>query len=636
MSNYKKLHKMSIKNPDKFWGKIAEELFWFKKPEKILDKSNPPFYRWFVGGKTNLCYNAVDRWAKIDSHKDRAAYIYENPVNGVTKSMTYSELLVYVQEIAGLFTRMGLKKGDRVIFYLPMSIEACAAALACVRIGVIHSIIFAGFSKDAIAVRIDDAKPKLIICGDASERAGKITDLKGIVDDAINTAEFKVPKVLVVNFGIKPYTPVDGRDLDWEKQLEKCDLKEVECVQMASEDVSYILYTSGTTGTPKGAVRDTAGYMVALYYSIFSLYGCNKDSIYLATSDIGWVVGHSYTIYAPLIAGLTSIVYDGTPLHGKGGEENPGIWFETMAKLKTDVVFSSPTAFRMLRKYPEEWITKHDLSHLRYLFLAGEPLDPATYEFAKRVLGETQIIDNYWQTETGWPVLCNPIGVDNIPIVPGSPTFPAWSWDLLVVDEKGKEVKHDVKGYLVAKPPTPPGFMLTVYGDDQRFIDSYWKVLPGNYYATGDYAIKDKNGYYYVLGRADEVIKVAAHRLGTREIEELLNSHQAVAENMVIGIAHEVKGQVPLVLVVTKQDIEWNDELKNELRETIRNGIGKIATPKDILCVSRLPKTRSGKVMRRIIKSIAEGKDIGDISTIEDRTAVEEVRDAILSVIEKE
>jgi len=627
---------MSIKNPDKFWGKIAEELFWFKKPEKILDKSNPPFYRWFVGGKTNLCYNAVDRWAKLDSHKDRAAYVYENPVNGVTKSMTYTELLVYVQEIAGLFTRMGLKKGDRVIFYLPMSIEACAAALACVRIGVIHSIIFAGFSKDAIAVRIDDAKPKLIISGDASERAGKVTDLKGIVDEAIETAEFKVPKVLVVNFGIKPYTPVEGRDLDWEKQLEKCDLKEVECVQMASDDPSYILYTSGTTGTPKGAVRDTAGYMVALYYSIFSLYGCNKDSIYLATSDIGWVVGHSYTIYAPLIAGLTSIVYDGTPLHGKGGEENPGIWFETIAKLKTDVVFSSPTAFRMLRKYPEEWITKHDLSHLKYLFLAGEPLDPATYEFAKRVLGETKIIDNYWQTETGWPVLCNPIGVDNIPIVPGSPTFPAWSWDLLVVDEKGKEVKHDVKGYLVAKPPTPPGFMLTVYGDDQRFIDSYWKVLPGNYYATGDYAIKDKAGYYYVLGRADEVIKVAAHRLGTREIEELLNSHEAVAENMTIGIAHEVKGQVPLVLVVLKQNIEWNDELKDELREKIRNGIGKIATPQDILCVSRLPKTRSGKVMRRIIKSIAEGKEIGDISTIEDSSAVEEVRDAILSVIKKE
>lgn len=636
MSNYKKLHKMSIKQPEKFWGKIAEELYWFKKPEKILDKSNPPFYRWFVGGKTNLCYNAVDRWATLDSHKDRAAYIYENPVNGVTNSMSYSELHVYVQKIAGMFVRMGLKKGDRVIFYLPMSIEACAAALACVRIGVIHSIIFAGFSKDAIAVRIDDAKPKLIISGDASERAGKITDLKGIVDEAIETAEFKVSKVLVVNFGIKPYTPIEGRDLDWEKQLEKCDLKEVECVEMASDDPSYILYTSGTTGTPKGAVRDTAGYMVALYYSIFSLYGCAKDSIYLATSDIGWVVGHSYTIYAPLIAGLTSIVYDGTPLHGKGGEENPGIWFETMAKLKTDVVFSSPTAFRMLRKYPEEWITKHDLSHLKYLFLAGEPLDPATYEFAKRVLGDTKIIDNYWQTETGWPVLCNPIGVDTIPIVPGSPTFPAWSWNLLVVDEKGKEVKHDVKGYLVAKGATPPGFMLTVYGDDQRFIDSYWKVLPGNYYATGDYAIKDKAGYYYVLGRADEVIKVAAHRLGTREIEELLNGHEAVAENMVIGIAHEVKGQVPLVLVVLKQDIEWNDEIKNELRETIRNGIGKIATPQDILCVTRLPKTRSGKVMRRIIKSIAEGKDVGDISTIEDKTAVEEVRDAILSVIKKE
>lgn len=627
---------MSIKNPDKFWGKIAEELFWFKKPEKILDKSNPPFYRWFVGGKTNLCYNAVDRWAKLDTHKDRAAYVYENPVNGVTTSMTYSELLVYVQEIAGLFQRMGLKKGDRVIFYLPMSIEACAAALACVRIGLIHSIIFAGFSKDAIAVRIDDAKPKLIICGDASERAGKVTDLKGIVDEAIETAEFKVPKVLVVNFGIKPYNPVEGRDLDWEKQLEKCDLKEVECVHMNSEDVSYILYTSGTTGKPKGAVRDTAGYMVALYYSIFSLYGCKQDSVYLATSDIGWVVGHSYTIYAPLIAGLTSIVYDGTPIHGKSGEENPGIWFETMAKLKTDVVFSSPTAFRMLRKYPEEWITKHDLSNLKYLFLAGEPLDTGTFSWLQGVLGDTMIIDNYWQTETGWPVLCNPVGVDDIPIVPGSPTFPTWGWDLLVVDENGKEVKHDVKGFLAARPPTPPGFMLTVYGDDQRFIDSYWKVLPGNYYATGDYAIKNKNGYYFVLGRADEVIKVASHRLGTREIEELLNSTDHVAESMVIGIKDEIKGQVPLVLVVTMQEVEWSDEVKQDLVQAIRNGIGPIAKPKEILCVTRFPKTRSGKVMRRIIKNIAEGKEIGDISTIEDRAAVEEVRDAIHSVIKKE
>ncbi|MBN2156125.1 MAG: AMP-binding protein [Candidatus Lokiarchaeota archaeon] len=633
MTNYKKLHKLSIKNPNKFWGKIAEELFWYKKPEKILDDSNPPFFRWFVGGRTNLCYNAIDRWAKLDSHKDRSAYIYENPVNGVTKSISYSELLIYVQNIAGLLQQLGLKKGDRVIFYLPMSIEACAAALACVRLGIIHSIIFAGFSKDAIAVRIDDCKPKLIICGDAHERATKITPLKQIVDEAIETAEFKVPKVLVVNFGIKPYSPVEGRDLDWEKELEKCPIKEVECVQLKSDDISYILYTSGTSGKPKGAVRDTAGHMVALYYSIFSLYGCKKDSIYFATSDIGWVVGHSYTIYAPLIAGLTSIVYDGTPLHGAGGEENPGIWFATMSKLKTDVVFSSPTALRMLRKYPEEYITKHDLSNLKYLFLAGEPLDPATYEWAKRVLGKTQIIDNYWQTETGWPVLCNPVGVDNIPIVPGSPTFPTWGWNLLVVDENGKEVKHDMKGYLVARPPTPPGFMMTLWEDDERFVKAYYRVLPGNYYATGDYAIKNTEGYFFVLGRADEVIKVAAHRLGTREIEELLNSHKAVAENMVIGIADDVKGQVPIVLVVIKQGIEWNDIVKTELRETIRKGIGPIATPKEILCVSRLPKTRSGKVMRRIIKSIAEGKEIGDISTIEDRTAVEEVRDAIYSVI---
>ncbi len=635
---YQEDYRKSIEHPEQYWGPISEALHWYKKPEKILDDSNPPFYRWFKGGTTNICYNAVDRWANSD-HGDRAAFIYENPVDGISRQVSYKSLLTMVNEIAGLFQHLGLEKGDRIIFYLPMSIEACAAALACTRIGVIHSIIFAGFSKESIAVRIDDAKPKLIICSDASKRAGKITPLKDIVDAAIEIAEYKVPKVLVVNFGHKAYIPIAERDIDWKSALADCPVKSVPCVEMQSDDPSYILYTSGTTGKPKGALRDTGGYMVALYHSIFSLYGCHKDSIYFATSDIGWVVGHSYTIYGPLLAGLTSIVYDGTPLHGKDGEKNPGIWFETMAKLKTDVVFSSPTAFRMLRKYPESYITKHDLSHLRYLFLAGEPLDPPTYKWAKKVLGNVEIIDNYWQTETGWPVLCNPVGVkgDNeLPIKPGSPTKPCWTWNLEVVDKDGNGMPPNSKGFLIAHPPTPPGFMLTVYGDDKRFVEAYWEEFPKDpVYYTGDYAIQDEDGYYFVLGRADEVIKVAAHRLGTREIEELLNSHASIAENMVIGIAHEIKGQVPLVLVVLKENFEWNDQLKQELMQLIREGIGPIATPQDILLVSRLPKTRSGKVMRRIIKAIAEKKELGDLSTIEDRSAVEEIRDAIHSILLK-
>ncbi|UYP45426.1 3-hydroxypropionyl-coenzyme A synthetase [Candidatus Lokiarchaeum ossiferum] len=626
---YSELYKKSIEEPEVFWGEIAENLHWFKKWDKVLDSSNPPFYRWFAGAETNICYNAVDRWATGD-HAKRSAFIYENPVDEVSTSVSYEDLFKQVNEVAGLYQHLGLKKGDRVIIYLPMSIEACVAALACTRIGLIHSIIFAGFSKESIAVRIDDAKPKLIICADGSKRAGKVTDLKSIINDAVDIASFKVPKVLVVDFKIKSYIPINDRDLDWKTELASCPIKKVDCTSLKSDDPSYILYTSGTTGKPKGALRDTAGYMVALYYSIFSLYGCKDDSVYFATSDIGWVVGHSYTIYGPLIAGLTSIIYDGTPIHGKGGEQNTGIWFETMAKVKADVVFSSPTAFRVLRKYPEENITKHDLSKLRYLFLAGEPLDPPTYNWVKDVLKGIDIVDNYWQTETGWPVLCNPVGVDNLPIKAGSPSFPTWTWNLEVVDEEGNRVNPDVKGFLVAHPPTPPGFMMTVYGDDQRFIDTYWKVIPGkDMYYTGDYAIVDPDGYYYVLGRADEVIKVASHRLGTREIEELLNSHPAVAENMVIGIIDEVKGQAPLVLVVLKEDIVFNDELKKEMRLLIREGIGPIATPKEILNVSRLPKTRSGKVMRRIIKSIAEGKNIGDISTIEDGASVEEVRKAI-------
>jgi propionyl-CoA synthetase len=629
---YSEDYKKSVENPEEFWGKIANELFWYKKWDKVLDTSNPPFYRWFKGGETNICYNAVDRWAKDNEHKNRAAYIYENPVEGISKTITYSELLKLVNEVAGLFKHLGLKKGDRVIFYLPMSIEACVAALACTRIGLIHSIIFAGFSKESIAVRIDDAKPKLIICADGSKRAGKITPLKKIIDDAIDIAEYKIPKVLVLNLNIIDYNKVEGRDLDWKHEIENCPIKEVECVPLKSDDPSYILYTSGTTGKPKGALRDTAGYMVAGYYSIFSLYGCKKDSIYFATSDIGWVVGHSYTIYFPLFAGITSIIYDGTPIH-----PHTGIWFEIIEKVKADVVFSSPTAFRMLRKFPEENITKFDLSHLKYLFLAGEPLDPPTYQFAKKVLGKTEIIDNYWQTETGWPVLCNPVGVDNIPIKPGSPTFPTWTWNLEVVDDDNKTVEAGMKGFLVAKPPTPPGHMLTIWGDDDRYNETYFKVLPGEpVYYTGDYAIKDKDGYYFVLGRADEVIKVASHRLGTREIEEVLNSHPSVAENMVIGIADPIKGQVPLVLVVLKENLVSSDELIHSLRQRIRDGIGPIAKPKEILVVSRLPKTRSGKVMRRIIKSIAEGNDIGDISTIEDSDSVKEVRDAIESVLVKD
>lgn len=616
----------SVKEPEKFWGEIAKELFWFKPPKQILDQSKAPFYKWFVGGETNICYNAVDRWANDAKHANRAAYIYENPVEKISKPITYTELLKAVNEVAALFQGLGLKKGDRVIIYLPMSIEANIATLACVRIGLIHSIIFAGFSKEAIAVRIDDATPKLIIVADGSKRGGKITPLKQLIDEAADIATFKVPHILVLNLGLQATKMVAGRDLDWKTELAKYAGKKVDCVPMKSEETSFILYTSGTTGKPKGAQRDTAGYMVAVYYSMFSIFGCTKDSIYFSTSDIGWIVGHSYIIYGPLLAGLTSIIYDGTPV-----DPEPGVWFQVVAKYKVDVMFSSPTAFRMLRKFDPQYIKKHDLSKFKYLFLAGEPLDPATYEWVHYALGDhVTVVDNYWQTESGWPMLANPVGTEKLPVKPGSPTKATWTWQLDVVDDAGKPVPADTKGYLVGFKPTPPGMMLTLWNDDARFLEAYWKKIPGQeVYFTGDYAIKDKDGYFFVLGRADEVIKVASHRLGTRELEELINTHPKVAENSTIGIADAVKGQVPICLVVLKAGIKGTPEIATEIRDLIRNGIGPIATPKEIVFVDRLPKTRSGKVMRRVIKAVAEGEKLGDLSTIEDGASVNEIKDAI-------
>lgn len=622
---YAEAYQLSVTDPEKFWTPIAKELYWKTPWRQVLDASKPPFYRWFVGGETNICYNAIDRWATGD-HANRAAYIYENPAENKTIKITYAELLVQVNAMAGLLRHIGLKKGDRVIIYLPMSIEACIATFACVRIGLIHSIIFAGFSKEAIAVRIEDSEPQLIITADGSRRAGKVTGLKEIIDDAIGIAKFKVPKVLVKNFGIVNYTPVVNRDLDWDNQLKHCPIKKVDPVWMKSEEYSFVLYTSGTTGKPKGALRDTGGYMVAVYYSMFSIFGCNKDSVYFSTSDIGWIVGHSYIIYGPLLAGLTSIIYDGTPIN-----PDPGVWFSVMEKNKVNVVFSSPTAFRMLRKFDTKYITSKDLSALHYLFLAGEPLDPATYEWIHGALGpKVVVVDNYWQTESGWPMLCNPAGVELLPIKPGSPTKPAWGWKLMVVDEKGTPVPANTKGFLVGEGPTPPGVMLSLYRDDARYLSSYWQIIPGKQvYFTGDYAIQDSDGYFFVLGRADEVIKVASHRLGTRELEELINTHPKVAENSVIGIADPVKGQVPIALIVLKAGIQGSPQLQEELRDLIRNGIGPIATPKSIVFVERLPKTRSGKVMRRVIKALAEGEKLGDLSTIEDGASVEEIRSAI-------
>ncbi|TFF93465.1 MAG: acetate--CoA ligase, partial [Promethearchaeota archaeon] len=587
--------------------------------------SNPPFYKWFVGGETNTCYNAVDRWA--EKAPERNAYIWYSELDKEEK-ITYKDLLTRVNKFASVLQDLGVNKGDRVVIYLPMIPEAAVAMLACVRIGAIHSVVFAGFSVQSLSVRIEDSEPKVLICSDGSVRGGKKIDLKNnIVDKTLESLDLEVPNVVVVDRGLIDITMAEGRDKKWSDLMgEKSDDTFVEPAKMKSSDPSYILYTSGTTGKPKGVVRDTGGHLVALYHSMKSIYNTDEGEVYFATSDIGWVVGHSYIIYAPLFKGCTSIIYEGTPVY-----PDPSAWFKIISKYKVNTVFSAPTAFRILRKFDEKYIKDNDLSSLRTIYLAGEPLDKPTYEWMKGVLpADVSIIDNYWQTETGWPILANPFGITPLKIKPGSPTKPAWGWNLLVVNAQGEEVEKGNKGYLVAIPPTPPAVLLTVYKNDERYISSYYKVFEGkDYYATGDYAIEDEDGYFFVLGRADEVIKVAGHRLGTGEIESAISAHSDVAEVAVVGVEHEVKGEVPLGYIVLKAGIQGNVELENEMKQLVREKIGPVATPKAIYFVQALPKTRSGKVIRRALKRLAEGKEPGDLSTIEDPTTIDKIKDML-------
>ncbi len=624
-TKYEEAYDLSLKNPEEFWRSEAENLHWYKKWDKVLDDSNYPFFRWFVGGKTNLCYNAIDQHA-LGAKRGTAAIIWESPETGQSQIYTYYQLYKEVNKFAGVLKNLGIKKGDRIILYMPMVPESAIAMLACVRIGAIHSVVFAGFSRDALADRINDANPKLLLTCDAGSRAGKLVKLKGIVDAALEKTTANVDHVIVKNRSLDPDFPITkGRDLDWMDLLKNKGINYVEPEILESTDPSYILYTSGTTGKPKGILRDTGGYMVALYTSMLQIYDCqaNRD-VFFSTSDIGWVVGHSYIVYAPLLLGIPSILYEGTPVF-----PDPGIWWRIIEKYGVTVVFSAPTALRILKKFPEKWIIERDLSSLRYFFLAGEPLDTPTYHWATKILGTT-VIDHYWQTESGWPMLSNMPGIEFLPIKPGSPTKPVVGYDLLVVDDQGEELPCNQKGILIARPPLPPGNLMTIYGDDKRYKQVYWEVfLSKKLFHTGDYAIKDEHGYFWVLGRSDEVIKIAGHRLGTREIEEAVSSHPAIAETSCIGVDDELKGTVVIAFVVLREGFDPSEELKKEIIQVVRNTVGPIAAPKAVEMVKILPKTRSGKIMRRILKNVYEGKRLGDISTIEDGTSIEEVSTAI-------
>jgi len=631
MTNYADFHRRSVQERDAFWGEQAQLLHWHKPYEQVCDYSNPPFAKWFAGGQTNLCYNAVDR--HVAERGDQNALIFVSTETNTEKAYSYAELQAEVQRMAAIYQSLGVKKGDRVLIYMPMIPEACFAMLAAVRIGAIHSVVFGGFASHSLASRIDDAQPTIVVSADAGMRGGKSVPYKHLLDEAINLAEHKPAKVLMVNRGLAEFAKTTGRDEDYAALREQELNTVVPCEWVDATHPSYILYTSGTTGKPKGVQRDTAGYAVALAASMKHIYMGNPGETYFSTSDIGWVVGHSYIIYAPLINGMATIMYEGLPIR-----PDAGIWWSLVEKYKVTSMFSAPTAVRVLKKHDPAFLKKYDLSSLKALFLAGEPLDEPTAQWISDGLGRP-IIDNYWQTESGWPILALANGVEKQRSKFGSPGLPMYGYDIRLVHEStGAELTQPgEKGVVVIEGPTPPGFMQTVWGDDQRYVDTYWHTVPGRtVYSTFDWGIKDKDGYFFILGRTDDVINVAGHRLGTREIEESISSHPNVAEVAVVGVADNLKGQVAMAFVVPRDTAGLTDtaarlKLEGDIMKVVDEQLGAVARPSRVHFVNLLPKTRSGKLLRRAIQAVAEGRDAGDLTTIEDPSALQQIRDLMAS-----
>jgi propionyl-CoA synthetase len=581
-----------------------------------------------VGGLTNLCHNAVDR--HLAARGDQAALIYVSTEVEQQKTYTFKQLHREVNRFAGILQALGVARGDRVLIYMPMIPEAVFAMLACVRIGAIHSVVFGGFASVSLASRIDDARPKVIVSADAGSRAGKVVPYKGLLDEAITLAKSPPQQVVLVDRGLAPMSKVAGRDLDYARLRAEHMNAEVPCVWLESNEPSYILYTSGTTGKPKGVQRDTGGYAVALAASMKHIFCGNAGETYFATSDIGWVVGHSYIVYGPLLAGMATVLYEGTPIRPDGG-----IWWRIVQDHKVTTMFSAPTAVRVLKKQDPALLTKYDISSLRLLFLAGEPLDEPTARWIADGI-KKPIIDNYWQTETGWPILAIPRGVEALPSKFGSPGVPAYGYDVRLFNETtGAEVSANEKGVVGIQGPLPPGCMSTVWGDDERFVKTYWESVPNRtVYSTFDWGIRDEDGYFFILGRTDDVINVAGHRLGTREIEESLSSHPNIAEVAVVGVADQLKGQVAMAFAVVKDPnqiatAEQKLAHEGEMMKVVDQQLGAVARPARVFFVTALPKTRSGKLLRRSIQAICEGRDAGDLTTIEDPGALEQIRAAV-------
>jgi len=624
--SYAKFHEHSIAKRDDFWREQSALVDWHVQPEEICDYTHPPFAKWFKGGQTNLCFNAVDRHLK--DRADQNALICVSSETGQEKTYSFSELSRAVQQTAQMMLHLGVGKGDRVLIYMPMVAEAVFAMLACVRIGAIHSVVFGGFAAHSLATRIEDASPRLIVSADAGSRGGKVVPYKPLLDEAIQRSSHKPQAVLMVNRGLAEFSMVSGRDHHFEALKEQFQDAQVPCEWVDSTHPSYTLYTSGTTGKPKGVQRDTGGYTVALAASMKHIFMGSPGETYFCTSDIGWVVGHSYIVYGPLIAGMATILYEGLPIRPDGG-----VWWHLVEKYKVTSMFSAPTAIRVLKKQDPKYLTQYDLSSLKALFLAGEPLDEPTAKWISEGLGKP-VIDNYWQTETGWPILTLAKSIEDLPTRLGSPGLAVYGYDVQLIDDAtGEEIKGpDQKGVLTIKGPLPPGCLQTIWGDDDRFVKTYWQTIPGKMvYSTFDWAVRDESGYYFILGRTDDVINVAGHRLGTREIEECLSSHASVAEVAVVGVSDPLKGQVAMAFVVLKDPSLTPDDssklaLEGDIMKQVDQQLGAIARPARVFFVNALPKTRSGKLLRRVIQAVCEGRDTGDLTTIEDPSTLEPIK----------
>ena len=644
MDRYDQFYRHSIDEPEAFWSAEAAAIHWREPFTQVLDDSRAPLLRWFVGGTTNVCHNAVDR--HLPGKATQAALIHVSTETGSERTYTYQDLFEEVNRVAAMLIALGVGRGDRVLIYMPMIPEPLFAMLACTRIGAIHSVVFGGFASVSLAARIDDATPTVVMSADAGSRSGKVIAYKPLLDEALRLATHEPRAVVLFDRGLAKMSSVAGRDHDWQALRDRYFDGRVPCVWLESSEPCYILYTSGTTGTPKGVQRDTGGHAVALVASVKYIFDpqgsrggldavTGRRTIFTA-SDIGWVVGHCYIVYAPLLCGMATVLYEGIPTRGLDGEPDPGVWWSIVARHRVNVMFTAPTAIRVLKKHDPSHLTTHDLSSLDTLFLAGEPLDEPTARWISDGIGKP-ILDNYWQTETGWPMLAIQRGLDPA-MEPrfGSPGKPVVGFRLKLLDESDhRELGSNEKGVLVIEGPLPPGCMSTVWKRDARFVDTYWSLIDDHsVYSTFDWGVRDDDGYYFILGRTDDVINVAGHRLGTREIEESIAGHAAVAETAVVGVADALKGQVAIAFVIVRDPraIETPQDrltLEGEIMATVDRSLGALGRPARVLFVNALPKTRSGKMLRRALQAVCEGRDAGDLTTIEDPAALDQIRAAL-------